>query len=712
MNTYPDYQALSGTLESGGSLPLTTRGDLVTRDASDNIRLPIGSAGQVLTSDGTDASWGAVAGTGDVVGPASAVNNNLCSFDTTTGKLIADSGIGEATVVIGPASATDSAIPLYDTTTGKLLKDSTLALIRDVGLNTIFGPAPALNTGLQNTLLGDNSYAITDGSSNVVLGVNAGDTLTTGSNNTALGHSSLTSNLTGLENTAVGSSALALATGSTNTAVGSNAGNAITTGSNNVMVGSDSDGIAAGSNQTAIGYQAATDASNQIMLGNASVTEIVTNASASVNLGSSGKCFASAFLKDIAEPSNPADAEGILFKKTGDDGIWWKPDSAGTAVDLTASGFTDPMTTRGDIIVRDAVNATARLAIGTNGQVLTSDGTDISWATPASGFSDPMTTRGDIIIRDATNSTARLAVGAVAGNFLVSDGTDISWGSTLTLPKINDLSSNNTFNIVTPELTADRTLNLPLLTGNDTLTCDAHTSTLTNKTINTASNTLVVAGSDVSTGQVAIANGGTGAATATAGFDALAPTTTQGDIMYFNGTNNVRLAKGTASQVLTMNSGATAPEWAAAAGGGGLPGGVVRSGSSAAGPTTGLATFAFTGTLEASLDHADWTVSGTGDTTYTYNGTTGKVWNIAVTIVYITQNADQQIEVESHVGASVDVTHISSIDSVGAKELTASFNYARTMTNGEALSWDVQNIGAAGFLSGISGCAIVLTPLS
>ena len=36
-----------------------------------------------------------------------------------------------------------------------------------------------------------------------------------------------------------------------------------------------------------------------------------------------------------------------------------------------------------------------------------------------------------------------------------------------------------------------------------------------------------------------------------------------GDIMYHNGTDYVRLAKGTAGQVLTVNSGATAPEWAA-----------------------------------------------------------------------------------------------------------------------------------------------------
>ena len=67
-------------------------------------------------------------------------------------------------------------------------------------------------------------------------------------------------------------------------------------------------------------------------------------------------------------------------------------------------------------------------------------------------------------------------------------------------------------------------------------------------------------------GTVAIAGGGTGQTTQTAGFDALAPTTTQADIIYHDGTDNVRLAKGTALQVLAMNAGATAPEWSATSG--------------------------------------------------------------------------------------------------------------------------------------------------
>lgn len=46
----------------------------------------------VLTFDGTDLSWNVAAGTGDVVGPASAVDDRVATFNTTTGKLIQDGG--------------------------------------------------------------------------------------------------------------------------------------------------------------------------------------------------------------------------------------------------------------------------------------------------------------------------------------------------------------------------------------------------------------------------------------------------------------------------------------------------------------------------------------------------------------------------------------------------------------------------------------------
>jgi hypothetical protein len=53
--------------------------------------------------------------------------------------------------------------------------------------------------------------------------------------------------------------------------------------------------------------------------------------------------------------------------------------------DSSVSGLSDPMTTRGDVIIRNASNVTARLGIGSTGKVLQSDGTDISWQTPAGG---------------------------------------------------------------------------------------------------------------------------------------------------------------------------------------------------------------------------------------------------------------------------------------------------------------------------------------
>ena len=40
----------------------------------------------------------------------------------------------------------------------------------------------------------------------------------------------------------------------------------------------------------------------------------------------------------------------------------------------------------------------------------------------------------------------------------------------------------------------------------------------------------------------------------------------QGDVLYYNGTDYVRLPKGTAGQALVINTGATAPEWGSAGG--------------------------------------------------------------------------------------------------------------------------------------------------
>lgn len=60
-------------------------------------------------------------------------------------------------------------------------------------------------------------------------------------------------------------------------------------------------------------------------------------------------------------------------------------------------------------------------------------------------------------------------------------------------------------------------------------------------------------------GIVAISNGGTGNSSASGAFDALAPTTTRGDMIYRGASSNLRLAVGTNNQVLLSNG--TDPVW-------------------------------------------------------------------------------------------------------------------------------------------------------
>jgi hypothetical protein len=59
-------------------------------------------------------------------------------------------------------------------------------------------------------------------------------------------------------------------------------------------------------------------------------------------------------------------------------------------------------------------------------------------------------------------------------------------------------------------------------------------------------------------GTLGITKGGTGQTAKTAAFDALAPTTSKGDLIAYDGTDNVRVAVGTANQVLASDGSATA----------------------------------------------------------------------------------------------------------------------------------------------------------
>lgn len=103
-------------------------GDLAWYNGTDWVRLAVGSTGEVLTAqaDGT-IDWGTAAS-----GAASTV-----SFDNTDSGLAAtdvQEAIDEVVAmlpqgdVVGPASATDNALARFDSTTGKLIQNSTTTL--------------------------------------------------------------------------------------------------------------------------------------------------------------------------------------------------------------------------------------------------------------------------------------------------------------------------------------------------------------------------------------------------------------------------------------------------------------------------------------------------------------------------------------------------------------------------------------------------------
>jgi hypothetical protein len=235
-----------------------------------------------------------------------------------------------------------------------------------------------------------------------------------------------------------------------------------------------------------------------------------------------GKITAYIDFDEIASPSNPASNVGRLFVKdvAGVTTPYFR-DSAGTETSMLGGGggsgsvATDAIfDAKGDLPGGTGANTAARLAVGTDGQFLKADSTQatgLAWATLSGG--------GDAVIANGL------------GQFAATTSLDLK-------------------NVISDE------------TGSGALVF-ATSPTLVTPALGTPASGVLTN----CTG-LPIAGGGTGQTTATAAFDALAPTTTQGDIIYHNGTDNVRLGPGTAGQFLKTNGAAANPTWDTVSGSG------------------------------------------------------------------------------------------------------------------------------------------------
>jgi hypothetical protein len=85
-------QSLSGKTLTDPTLSYTgqTQGDLLYFNGTNWVRLPAGSSGRFLRTNGSAANptWEVVSGSGDVVGPASSTDNAIARFDGTGGKTL------------------------------------------------------------------------------------------------------------------------------------------------------------------------------------------------------------------------------------------------------------------------------------------------------------------------------------------------------------------------------------------------------------------------------------------------------------------------------------------------------------------------------------------------------------------------------------------------------------------------------------------------
>lgn len=253
----------------------TDNGECLVFDDAGALQLPqiVGGASQVL---GVDAS----------------------------GNVTAVAGGGGTNQVTG--TGTENAIVLFDSD-GNTLKDSATHLDYDqTNRNLFLGTEPvsisvgvaqdnyavgvfaldAVTTGDKNVALGTDALgAVNIGDFNIGIGNNAGSSTNSGDFNVYMGDSAGSSNVTSSQNTLIGHAAGGALTSTSNTCVGSLAGNAITTGGDNTCLGQNANAAATLTNQTAIGHDATCDASNQMTLGDANVTQVRVTSDGACDFG-------------------------------------------------------------------------------------------------------------------------------------------------------------------------------------------------------------------------------------------------------------------------------------------------------------------------------------------------------------------------------------------------------------------------------------------
>jgi hypothetical protein len=429
--------------------PMTTRGDIIYRDATNTTtRLGRGTAGQVLKSDGTDIAWSGLTSTDVGLGNVTNDAQIKQSIGTAKGDLVAFTATNSPTRM--PVGSNGQVL-ISDSTQATGLRWSAITIANNSLDFTQFSDAMTVDANTSINMAGKN-LTIND--------LTGGSALNMSTNGAAL---TLTGGAASNWTTTAG--ALTIDAGTTTPA----ALNLGTTGANAITIGK------VGLTTTNVG---------PVQTGNAA------------NAGSLRIADGSTNFITVSSPAIASDYTLTLPTTAGSLGQALTTNGTGTL--SWSSVFTDPMTTRGDIIYRDSTNTTTRLGRGTAGQVLKSNGTDIAWNTLTGSdvglgnvTNDAQikqtigTAKGDLIGFTASNTPVRVPAGALDGYVLTTDtasAAGIKWGPTsvpadsLDFAQFSDtmaVDANTSINL------AGKNLTINDLTGGGVLNMSTNAAALT-----------------------------------------------------------------------------------------------------------------------------------------------------------------------------------------------------------------------------------------
>ena len=340
------------------------KGDLIAGTAADTVaRVAVGTNGQVLTADSAEAAgvrWAAAGGAVD------SVNGETGTVVLTAADVDA---VPNDAVGLLPGETNRGTWDVAETyAVGDVVFEPGVDLFVATAPST--GDQPSLTPGSWDALdptgrhihlgtgatAGDYGLSVGSGATSGDYGTSVGPGATSGDYGTSVGR--------GAAAGASGSTAIGL--GATAEASGTAVGPGATSGDYGTAVGPEATAGDFGVNVANI-YKGALDPLDPTTPTGATITTGFVD------------------LPETADATNPAADHQRLIARS--DGLYVR-DQAGTEVGpLGAGGGSGIPETlidaAGDLIVGTAADTAARLAVGTSGQVLTSNGTTAAWAAPA-----------------------------------------------------------------------------------------------------------------------------------------------------------------------------------------------------------------------------------------------------------------------------------------------------------------------------------------